>query len=78
MSIKVTRAETELEYQRAKWNLQDILEFYTYEMVQPQLISDGYGGMKVQQTSFAKDYRNAIRRIDTLRNLVRQNKTKKK
>lgn len=38
----------------------------------PSLEPDGFGGMQIIQTKQAKDYRNTLRRLATMQNLLRQ------
>ena len=71
---KVTKAQRELEYQRCRWRHEDNLLYTTVEMMFPRLVPDGYGGVNVQDTHRAKDYRNTLRRIATMQNLLRQDR----
>ena len=71
---KVAKAERELELQRIKFRLEDLLQYVTVEDMFPRLEPDGYGGVEVIHSAEAKDYRNTLRRLATMQNLIRQDR----
>jgi len=71
---RIAKAERELELQRIKFRHEDLLQYTTVEMMFPRLEPDGFGGMQIIQTNQAKDYRNTLRRLATMQNLVRQDR----
>ena len=71
---RITKAGRELELQRIKFRHEDLRQFTTVEMMFPRLEPDGIGGVKVVHSVKAKDYRNTLRRLATMQNLVRQDR----
>ena len=68
----MTVAQRELELQRMKWRHEDNIRLATVEMMFKRLEPDGFGGVNIKELPIAKDYRNTLRRIATLENLLRQ------
>ena len=69
-----TKAGRELELQNLKWKHEDILKFFTYGQMVDHLVPDDFGGVQVVASPSAKTYRNTLRRIATLQNLIRSYK----
>jgi len=72
INIRVTQAERELEYQRAKWHYEDLLKHTTVDQIAYRMEQNSIGELQVFNLPIVFKLRNAVRRIATLQNLLRQ------
>ena len=74
---EIAKVQRELELQRIKFRHEDILQYTTVQDMFSHLEPDGFGGVEIVQTNEAKDYRNTLRRLATMQNLVVQDRLSK-